>query len=243
MNAPVMSTSSRSFLRFREYSEPVGDVRMMKDESKREILEFMHRFEINRRTVYFAENIQTLTKEEVKNLVKELAHRLENQHGMLEFHPTGDNTSKSAHIHWWGSHNQEVEDIITDFIKEQRLSNKTYLNYTNREMQVGKSHKIFKDELIENEFITKEEKKEVKREKLDEEEIAIKNEFHHEEIEIDLTFYQEALSSCDDILEMLNSSSETVEKTENKFEFNDVIDYKNYLSNLDLDLDEDFDYE
>ena len=226
--APLMSTNSRSFLRFREYSKAIGDVNIMMTESKRDILDFMHRFNINQRAVFFAENIQTLTKEEVKYLVTKLANKLEKEQGVIEFHPTGDDTSKSAHIHWWGIYNNKVEDIISNFIKYNRLSNKLYLNYTNSDIKVNKLYKNVRSKIIKKEFIEK---------NISEEEIAYQNDL--KPIKYDLTSYDEITAYYNEILEIINfklKNNQNILINKNSILGN--IDYdsiNNYLEYLDLE--------
>ena len=237
MNAPKMSTASRSFLRFRAYAEPLGDVVGMWNESKKNILDFMHRFDINQRAVFFAENIQTLTTDEVKKLLKNLANKLGDEHGVIEFHPTGDGTSKSGHIHFWGMYNENIEVIITDFIKEFRLSNKPYLNYTNAKMQTGKSYKIckFKNKWIENEFVPSLDAKEVKRKKLDEVEVAFANKV--KQIKSDLNIYVEILEEYDTIFQSFFRDIKKIDVVEIEKQ---PIDYDLINYQLRLEFEGDF---
>jgi hypothetical protein len=196
--APKISLASRSFLRFREFSQMIGSVKSMQNEIKRVVLEFMHRFEINERAVFFAENIQIMEKDDIIKLLKELAHRLEkaNQNGVIEIHPTGDYTSKSAHIHWWGKYNNDVEEIITKFIIEKRLSNKLNLNYTNADIEIDFR---FKDILQEYEEAL-----------LDEDSIALKN--SNSKLNKELEFYDDTLEYCSEVINSIIQPSKPIDK-------------------------------
>lgn len=232
-----MGRGSRSFLRFRENAAFLGEMVFAQDFSKKNMMEYMHRHEMNDRAVFFAENLQTMSHKELGAKLNDFAKVLHDHgaNGVLEFHPTADRTSKSAHIHYWGKLDEAIENLIIEYIKEHRLSNKTYLNYTDERMRADTSHQIIKGELIEYEFDRSGEKikrsqKEVKP-VIEEADLAIKQEVKRE------TFYDDIISFCDDILEDLNS-----EETEERKDREEV----SVESSLDLyilELEMEFDFE
>ena len=229
-----MGRGSRSFLRYREYAAFFGEAVYMETERKKGILDFLHRFEYNDRAVYFAENLQTMTEQQMQTHVEELSNRLHNAgvHGVVEFHPTADGTSKSAHIHYWGVYTDDVEAIITRYIKENRLSNKTYLNYTNEEMRADTEHKIVKGKLVEYAFERGEEKitRETVREmEIDEEEIAARNQAKKE------TFYDDIIAYCDEVLEQLEADIEISGKETESIDI-DMDEINQYIMELEYDL-------
>jgi hypothetical protein len=214
-----MSAGSRSFLRFRNYAKPLGDTRGVWQYSKKFVMDFMQRQNINDRAVFFAENVQIMTKDEILETVDRLAKKLTEigSNGVIEIHPSADGTSKSAHIHFWGVLNEEVEETIVNFIKENRLSNKPYLNYTNPKFEVGKSHKIENNEIIEREFV-EDEKKEVAREKYDEIQIAKKNDF--QKLDDYLVSFKEKIKELNLLFENLDTEIKNT-----NIEDNEDIDY------------------
>lgn len=229
-----MGRGSRSFLRYREYAAFFGEAVYMETERKKGILDFLHRFEYNDRAVYFAENLQTMTEQQMQAHVEELSGRLHSAgaHGVVEFHPTADGTSKSAHIHYWGQYTDDVEAIIVDYIKENRLSNKTYLNYTNEEMRADTEHKIVKGKLVEYSFGRDEEKitRETVREvEIDEEKIAARNQAKKE------TFYDDIIAYCDDILEQLEVDVDIREKAQESVDI-DINDIYRFILEMEYDL-------
>jgi len=127
--------SSRSLLRDRENAIFTQDIYGISEWPKPIILDFLHRNQINDRAVFFAENLQTKTAQEIKELKADLAARLEaiGASGIAELHLSGDGTSKSAHIHWWGVYTDDVAQTIEEFIAENHLSNKVNLEYTSEE--------------------------------------------------------------------------------------------------------------
>lgn len=230
-----MGRASRSFLRYRENVSFLGDVKMMKGESKREIIDFMHRFEQNDRSVYFAENIQTMTPDQLKEEVQQLAQKLEEKgaNGVVELHPTGDSTSKSAHIHYWGELTDEINNDIIQHIKERRLSNKTYLNYTNEEMKLGTSHKIVKDELVEYEFDRSDVKnitRTDKREPLKEEAQSIETQAKRD------TYYDQIIDYCDSLLEELFLEKDERVVLSTSIDYDSISDY---ITDLELGIEYD----
>ena len=216
-----MGRGSRSFLRYRKNAAFLGEVLYVQTENKKNIIDYMHRFEYNDRAVYFAENLQTMTQDQIHAHLMEISQRLHEYgtNGVVEFHPTADGTSKSAHIHYWGALDGETESIIIDFIKQKRLSNKTYLNYTNEQMREETEHKIVKENLVEYSFDRK--GKEVTREtikktKLDEDRIAIQNAGKSEKS------YDDIISFCDEILEQMEI--EWIAQVQDSIDFNFTID-------------------
>jgi hypothetical protein len=237
-----MSAGSRSFLRFRNYAKPLGDTRGVWQYSKKFVMDFMQRQNINDRAVFFAENVQIMTKDEILETVDRLAKKLTEigSNGVIEIHPSADGTSKSAHIHFWGVLNEEVEETIVNFIKENRLSNKPYLNYTNPKFEVGKSHKIENNEIIEREFV-EDEKKEVAREKYDEIQIAKKNDF--QKLDNNLSYYRDTIDEWKLMIESFFGKQEEVNDID--IEEDKEIDYSTYLFelNLKLNFEDNYAYE
>jgi hypothetical protein len=176
-----LGKSSRSFLRYRENVNFLGELFSMRGESKKDIIEFMYRFNYNDRSIYFAENIQILTQSELLNVLDNLTIELNkiNANGIIEFHPTADGTSKSAHIHYWGEYTKQVDETIKNFIKNNRLSNKEYLNYTNSKIKDGTIYKVEDDKL--NEYSIENDELVLKsQEELDESSLAIDNMINEE---------------------------------------------------------------
>jgi len=215
---------------------------MFQDDRKKSIMEFMYRFEYNDRAVYFAENIQTLTQNEMQKHIRQLGRSLQlaGAHGVIEFHPSADGTSKSAHIHYWGAIDEEIESIIVGYIKDNRLSNKTYLNYTNEEMGIDREHIIINGRLVEYAF-DRESEEEIKRETirdipLDEESIAARNAAGQE------STYDDIIAFCDDVLSQLSSLDEPTEKyrdIEHSHESSEEIDMNviyDYITELEIEL-------
>jgi len=237
-----MGRSSRSFLRFREYSIFLGDVRAYESMTKADTIAFMHRENIDDRAIFFAENIAIMSKKEIKNTVKELADKLKSisANGVIEIHPTADGTSKSAHIHYWGKFNKEVEDIIIEYIKNNRLSNKSYLNYTSDKIfKKDKIHKLLKNgELVEYKFNKDEKTGKIKRETistkyLDEDEIAIENAAYEENSYKDIIeYYENILKELD--IDDNTGALEGLEK--NNLSISDI-DY--YIMELELEIGRD----
>ena len=145
--------SSRSLLRDKENAVFTQDIYAISEWPKPLILEFLHRNEINDRAVFFAENLQMKTAQEIEELKADLAARLEavGASGIAELHLSGDGTSKSAHIHWWGVYTDEVARTIEEFIADNRLSNKTHLEYTSEEFD-NRLLRLKDGELIETTF-------------------------------------------------------------------------------------------
>lgn len=231
-----MSAHSRSFLRYREHAEFIGRTKSFKNESKRELIDFMKRFNYDDRTVYFAENIQTLTKDEMKSFLSLLSHRLEQvgATGVIEFHPTADKTSKSAHIHFWGKHNEQIEKTIVNFIKEHKLSNKSFINYTNEKMYESKTHAIKNDEIIEYEFDRSDlqniERKIVQKSKIDEDEIAILIEIKKD------NFLDDIIAFCDDVIENFDMKKRQKIETKEESKELDMNTIFRYIDDLEMDL-------
>ncbi|SFP96096.1 hypothetical protein [Hydrogenimonas thermophila] len=153
-----MGKKSRSFMRYSENYELIGDLEHFKGESKRVISEFMFRFEKDDRAVFYAENLNVKTQDELNEIKKELSEelRLAGFDGVLELHPTSDATSKSGHIHLWGGIDENIEKIVENYIKAHNLSNKEFLNYTNEDMNENTKHIFIKklDKVIQKDFET-----------------------------------------------------------------------------------------
>lgn len=145
--------SSRSLLRDKENAVFTQDIYAISEWPKPLILEFLHRNNINDRAVFFAENLQMKTAQEIEELKADLAARLEavGASGIAELHLSGDGTSKSAHVHWWGVYTDEVAQTIEEFIADNRLSNKTHFEYTSEEFD-KRLLKLKDGELIETTF-------------------------------------------------------------------------------------------
>jgi len=233
-----MGVSSRSFLRFGGYAELLGNVMAVAGMSKKNIMDFMHLHEINDRAVFFAENIQTLTDAEIREHLSNLRGRLIEigADGVIEFHPTADGTSKSAHIHYWGKFDERVEEVIEGYIKENRLSNKTNLNYTDPRMKTGKTHRIVKGELVEFQF--EEEDGKITRETIEiepiaEEEIALKNKVKRS------SFLDEIIEYCDAIMEELDAeipdeNRDRVEEAKAELDLNEL---HAYIYEMEMELE------
>lgn len=164
MAMPKMSPHSTSFLRGKSHGLWRGTgilknyIRDVSDK-KQNILNFMRTAGANRRAVYFAENLKIKTEAQLLDLLHKLTDRLHaaNIDAVIEFHTQSDQTSKSAHIHFWGRWNEDAEQIITNFIKSERLSNKEYLNYTDPEIDIDTKFERVKrstaEEVIDVEII------------------------------------------------------------------------------------------
>jgi hypothetical protein len=229
--AAVMGAASRSFLRHREFAEPLGDMIVYERFPKKEVLEAMHRMGNNERAVFFAENLQTMTPEEIRAHLAELASRLNRAgaSGFIEFHPSADTTSKSAHIHYWGSDADAFSRLIEDYIKEERLSNKPFLNYTNEELfQSGHYHRLNEEGELEEVVVRGREEEIVKREEYDEEEVAAKKVIEEG------TIYDEIISYCDDLLAELGEEAEWAPKVE-ELDMSEIFDYINELE-LEMEI-------
>jgi len=151
----TISPKSRSFLRFKKYATPVGFYKnynslwFINEQDKnirgsiKEIREFLIKNNKDEREVYYAENLNIKTEKELRtisqNLSKYILKRLEkdgynlnNFAGVVELHPTNlkeDETSKNAHIHYWGQDASIVSNYINEFIYKNQLSNKELKDY------------------------------------------------------------------------------------------------------------------
>jgi hypothetical protein len=149
----IISRNSTSFGRYKEFMVGIGDSvssQLIKNNTKKDLLNYMHTFGYNKRAVYYAELLKSKKRDEILRILKRLKKYIEKEakkrdivfNGIIEAHPQGDFTSKSAHIHYWGDNPNLVSPIISEFIKNNylTLSEKTNLDYTS--MQSGKFYRV-----------------------------------------------------------------------------------------------------
>ncbi len=234
---PKVSPKSRSFLRNRQDAVFVGDfeelIRRYEITRKGDILDYMKRHGLDDRAVFFAENLRIKTREEIERLKEDLYNRLRavGADGIAELHLSGDGTSKDAHVHYWGVYNDLVKDVIEEWIKDNRLSNKIALEYTSEEFDT-KILEYKNGKLYEVGFKEGEEKKEKVLE-----EIATIEDFEAEkalENEKESKFY-ETMQNVEAILQELESyyfgQKEETEEAE-------IEDIDEYLKSLDDFIEE-----
>ncbi len=243
-----VSRKSRSFLRNREDAIFAGDIEeiITKYEitGKKDILDYMQRHNLNDRAVFFAENLKIKTREELEALKADLYNRLNaiNADGIAELHLSGDGTSKDAHIHFWGAYNDLVKDVIEEWIKDNKLSNKIALEYTSKEFDEKileyKKGKLYKVTFEEREGREKKEKilDEIASIEDFEAEIALNNEKESKFFEI--------MQNVENILEELQSYyfvEEKEEKEEVKEEIKEVKieNIDDYLKDLDRFIEDE----
>jgi hypothetical protein len=237
-----VSERSRSFLRNRNDTVYTGDFEQLiakyEITSKKDILEYMHRHNLNDRAVFFAENLKIKTREELEALKADLYNRLNaiNADGIAELHLSGDGTSKDAHMHYWGVYNDLVKEVIEEWIKDNRLSNKISLEYTSEEFDEEileyKNGKLYKVSFEEREGREKKEKilNEIASIEDFETEIAINNEKESKFFEI--------MQNVENILEELQSyyfkeEVGRVEIKEVEIKEVEIKDIDGYLKDLD----------
>ena len=154
-----MSPNSTSFLRFKEFSEGIN-LSMTSNafgNSKTDNLSYMMSNQLDKREVFYAENINIKTEIQIKNIKKKLGEFIQDElkkegkwaKGIVEIHPTKpdlvgkrvDYTSKHAHIHYWGNNPQLVAPLINKFIIKNKLTNKTSNNLSFGSMELGVYYK------------------------------------------------------------------------------------------------------
>lgn len=223
-----MGDKSRSFLRYRELAEFCGNVAEFKADSKAVIAEFMKNFDINDRNVFFAENLNSYTKEQMIALKKELAKQLKavGYNGVVEFHPTSDQTSKSAHIHLWGTNTPEARAVIEMFVVNNRLSNKNVIDYTNEKMTYNTKHTIAKNGELKSVTYSHDKTKDTysassETQALNEDEIAAMNETKEADENA------EFLLMMQDLLNNVTGEQVTITEEVASIEIDDIIKYFN----------------
>ncbi len=231
---PKVSPKSRSFLRNRQDAVFVGDfeelIRRYEITRKGDILDYMKRHELDDRAVFFAENLRIKTREEIERLKEDLYNRLRavGADGIAELHLSGDGTSKDAHVHFWGVFDDLVKDVIEEWIKDNRLSNKIALEYTSEEFDT-KILEMRNGKLYEVGFKEGEEKKEKFLE-----EIAPIEDFEAEkalENEKESKFY-ETMQNVEAILEELESYYFGQKEEAEIIEIEDIDSYLRQLDEL-----------
>jgi len=131
--AKMLGQNSRSFGRLKSFKFMRGiniDQNFIDKITKKELLRFMHINGYDEREVFYAENINSKTLEEILDinfrLSKYITEHTKDLRGIVEIHPTSDYTTKSAHIHYWGEKSKEVAPIISKFIRDNFLTNKLH---------------------------------------------------------------------------------------------------------------------
>lgn len=144
-----ISSKSSSFGRLKIYMEGLNiDNHFIQNSTKSDVLKWVIRHGHDSREVFFAENLNIKTDDELrkikKDIVKYIVKRLyedgyvkedvERIKGIIELHPTSrqdefkkryDPTMINGHIHYWGGHSNIVKKYINEFIVRNRLSNRT----------------------------------------------------------------------------------------------------------------------
>jgi hypothetical protein len=144
-----ISSKSSSFGRLKIYMEGLNiDNHFIQNSTKSDVLKWVIRHGHDSREVFFAENLNIKTDDELrkikKDIVKYIVKRLyeegyekndiERIRGIIELHPTSrqeefkkryDPTMVNGHIHYWGGHSNIVKKFINEFIVRNRLSNRT----------------------------------------------------------------------------------------------------------------------
>lgn len=157
MKVKSISPKSRSFLRFSKYAAPVGEnvifqklwlrfenegKKSIKNTSVADLRNYLIKKNKDEREVYYAENLNFKDESGLQNLKNSLSRyilkRLKDKKidisdfaGIVELHPTklyADETSKNAHIHYWGQYSKIVSQFINEYIQKENLSNKIGLN-------------------------------------------------------------------------------------------------------------------
>jgi len=229
---PKMSNKSRSFLRDRENAVFLGNIASFtsafKKVSKQDLIDYMFRNETNDRAVFFAENLKIKTKSELEKIKKEIKKALDavNADGIVELHISADRTSKDAHIHFWGKYNDEIKEVIENFIKTNNLSNKFALEYTNSDFD----EKYVNVNAYINKVVIKEEEKQVLDLETYENEKALNNIKEKDTFKI-------LMSEVDEILEELQNYY-FEDKIDEEVEIEDI---DSYLEDIDKFLEEEND--
>lgn len=230
-----VSGKSRSFLRNREDAVFIGDFEGLiryEIHSKKDILDYMKRHSLDDRAVFFAENLRIKTREELEILKQDLYNRLSaiGADGIAELHLSGDGTSKDAHIHFWGVFTDLVKDVIEEWIRDNRLSNKIALEYTSEEFDKEileyKNGKLYKVSFEAKEGQEKKEKilNEVANIEDFETEIALNNEKESKFFEI--------MQNVENILEELQNYYFKEEKESKEIKIANIDDYLKDLDRL-----------
>lgn len=106
------------------------------------------------REVFYAENLNNKNEHELQEIRRELAEHINNRllssdltmkqkeefAGVIELHPTkiySDNTSKNAHIHYWGEYSDLIRVYINEYIEKTNLSNKNKKDFAYGYMENG----------------------------------------------------------------------------------------------------------
>lgn len=144
-----ISSKSSSFGRLKIYMEGMNiDNHFIQNSTKSDVLKWVIRHGHDSREVFFAENLNIKTDEELKKIKKDIVkyiikrlyedgypkEDIERIRGIIELHPTSrqneskkryDPTMINGHIHYWGGHSNIVKKYINEFIVRNRLSNRT----------------------------------------------------------------------------------------------------------------------
>lgn len=158
MSSPKkFSIGSGSFLRHKTFAEGLNvDNNFIQNSSKMEVKRWLHQFNYDEREVFFAENLNTKTLDELKKIKKDLSkyilRRLKEEgysekeiqkiKGIVELHPTGkdfkeDPTMINSHIHYWGGSSLIIKPFINEFIAKYKLSNRIKNDYSCSFMESG----------------------------------------------------------------------------------------------------------
>jgi len=150
-----MSANSSSYSRASEVAEFSNELRPYSEmpvKGEYGQIAMLKKFSDMQQSVFRAELIQTMTKEELKLYAQDLRLKIENTcpnlYFKISFHLQGDATEKSSHIHIWGDAKREVEEIVQDYIYEKNLTVERNSNISF--MEAGKSYKVFDEKVVES---------------------------------------------------------------------------------------------
>jgi len=148
-----LSQKSRSFGRYKKLGLIYGvniDNDFIYSNTNIALKEYLKLFNLDEREVFYAENLNIKSSKELKTLLKKLAKYIESESallnetpkGIVEFHPTSDQTMKNAHIHYWGERVSFVKNFIENFIKIENLSNKYNQNTQTNLKEIKKENPL-----------------------------------------------------------------------------------------------------
>jgi len=167
-------------------------------------LSILKQYSDMRQSVFRAELLQTMTRDEIKHHSKILKNLIEKEvaglYFKLSFHLQGDNTEKSSHIHLWGDAKEEAELIIQKYIYENNLTVEENNNISF--MEAGKKYDVTIDKIIE----TVDNKDEIKKVTTDAEELF----YAREDKE-----FEELMKELDESMQELRTIMQSIDESFN----------------------------
>ena len=162
-----MSSKSSSYARGSEIAEYSDNFRQFSEDPVSGAygqIAILEKFSEMRQSVFRAELLQTMTRDEITEHAKKLRELIEenihDKYFKLSFHLQGDATEKSSHIHIWGDATEEAENIIQKYIYENNLTVEEFNNISF--MSAGEKYDVTKNEVIQTAEEKTEDNKNVK---------------------------------------------------------------------------------